>query len=213
MKIRRTWVLLALLITAVTAVTLAMPGTLAYIIAGSNTVRNTFSSVYMPPEEVSVPVRVHKTVLGFGDDVISPGGFSFRLVNTETGEVQSMTTFTDGYATLMLPFTAEDVGKTYTYELYEIEGGRLNVTYDTTVYEIAITLSVDEENRMVGEMTIDGEPVDAIVAEFENLYTPVDIPDTGDNSQPLACLMMLLVSCVGLAVLVLNKNGSVIRRP
>lgn len=202
MKSRRLWIMLALLLSAVVAVATALPASLAYVIANSNTMHNTFRVEYAPPQDVTVPVRVHKTVLSMSEEVVSPAGFSFRLMNLDTGEALAMTSFTDGWATIDLPFTAEDVGKTYHYCLYEVDGGREHMVYDTTIYDITIALNLNEVYEMSAEVTVNGEAVTEIVAEFVNIYDFIDVPDTGDHDQPLLWMAMLLVSCIGVALLI-----------
>lgn len=205
MKNRRLWLMLTLLLCAVTMVAAALPSTVAYIADRANTVRNTFRVEYLPPQDITVPVRVHKTVMCLGEEEIGPEGFSFRMENTQTGRAVALTAGADGYAQAELTFTAEDVGKTYNYRLYELNAGREYVTYDETVYEISISLQLDEQHEMEAVITMDGEAVSEIAAEFVNLYQMMEIPDTGDHDQPLAWLAMLLVSSIGLALLYMRK--------
>lgn len=202
MKIRRQWFVLAVLLCIVTAAAIVLPTSLAYIAAHSNTLHNTFRVEYLPPADILVPVSVHKTVLCMGDEEISPGGFSFRLMNLNTGEITAMTTFTDGWATVELPFTAEDVGQTYQFRLYELDTDRPFVTFDETIYDISISLVLNEVHEMSAELTMNGAPVTDIVAEFVNLYEPVEIPDTGDHQQPLLWLALLGISGTALALLI-----------
>lgn len=205
MKNRRWLLALALLLCAVTMVASALPGTVAYIADRSNTVKNTFRIEYLPPQDIAVPVRVHKTVECIGEEAIGPAGFSFRLENVDSGERVTLSSQVDGWATANLVFTAEDVGKTYHYRLYELNGGREYVTYDETVYEISISLQLDEQHEMAAVLTVDGKAVSEISAEFVNLYQMMEIPDTGDHAQPLMWLSMLLVSSIGLALLYMRK--------
>lgn len=205
MTSRRLWIMLALLLCAVTAVAVALPSTLAYVTANSNTMHNTFRVEFLPPKDVSVPVRVHKTVLYTCEEPISPAGFSFRLMNLTTGEVTSMTTFTDGWATLNLTFTAEDVGRTYQYRLYEVDGGREHMVYDETVYDFSISLVLNETHEMTAVVTMDGEIATEILAEFVNVYDFYEVPDTGDHEQPLLWLAVLLIGSVGVALLSRKK--------
>lgn len=210
MRTPRTWLILALLLCAVTAAAIAIPSTLAYIAARSNTVHNAFRVDYVPPEEVSVQVNVHKTVQFMGSQTIGPGGFSFRLLNLQTNEATAMTTFADGTASLTLPFTAADVGQTYYYRLYEVDTGRENVLYDTTMYDIAITLGVNDYNQMTATIVMNNEAVTDIVAEFVNLYTVVDIPPTSDPAQPVLWLALLVFSLTGLVLL--GRKSCFLRR-
>lgn len=201
MKNRRLWLVLAALVFAATAFAVALPSTVAFIANRANTVHNTFRVEYLPPKDITVPVHTYKTVLCRGNEEISPAGFSFRLMNLDTGEVTSMTSFTDGWATTILTFTADDVGKTYHYSLYEVDTGRQDMTYDETVYTLTISLALDETHEMVASATLNGEPVQDIIAEFVNFYNPYEIPGTGDSNQPMIWMALLLISSIGVALL------------
>ena len=206
MKNRRWLLVSALLLCVVTMAAAALPGTVAYIAGRANTVKNTFRIEYLPPKDITVPVRVHKTVECMGEDVIGPAGFAFQLENKETGKVVTMSSREDGWATTDLIFTADDVGKTYRYCLRELNGGREFVTYDEKVYDITVSLQLNEEHEMSAVLTIDGAEVNALKAEFVNLYQVMDIPETGDSAQPLMWLLMLIISAAGLVVLQRNER-------
>lgn len=201
MKNRRWLLALALLLCGVTMLAAALPDTVAYIADRTNTVRNTFRIEYLPPEDISVPVRVHKTVLCLGTDTIGPEGFTFCLENLDTGAFLPFSTGEDGWATGRLTFTADDVNKTYHYRLREINTGREFVTYDERVYEISITLQLDDRHEMVAVLMMDGAEVDALTAEFENMYQKMEIPDTGDAAQPLLWLALMVLSAAGMLLL------------
>ncbi len=205
------FVKLALICCAVIAAFTAPSPTLAYITAESNTVNNSFRVEYLPPQDISVPVTVHKTVLNFTEEEIGPGGFEFYLINSETGDAVTATTADDGWVTVYLPFTAEDVGKTFNYHLYELHTAQENMTFDETVYDIGITLVLNDMHEMSAVLTMDGVPVEAIVAEYENIYGEyAPWPDTGDEARPILWLMMVIVSGIGLVATC--KNKAVFRR-
>lgn len=200
-KIRRVWLVLALLICTCFAATAAIPQTLAYMQQESNTVRNKINVVYTPPEDISVPVRVHKTVRSLGEETVAPEGFAFALCNTDTGEV--ITLFTDeyGYAAASLPFTAADVGMTYHYELTEIPGTDERITYSDAVYTIRIVLTVDMYNCINADVSVNGVHVSGVMAEFENVFEPIVLPDTGDDCMLALHGALLLASAAGLLLL------------
>lgn len=200
-KIRRVWLVLASLISAVVLTRAVLPTSLAYMQETSNTVHNTLNVTYTPPEDISVPVRVHKTIVSTGEETISPEGFSFALRNAENGEVILLTTNEHGYASASLPFSAADVGKTFTYELTEIKGDNEHVTYSEQVYTIRITLSVDMFNCINADVTVNDIHVIGVVAEFENVYEPVVIPDTGDDCPVMLLALMMVLSAAGLVLL------------
>ena len=208
MKNRKWLIAMALLLCAamVAAVT---PSTVAYIVDRANTVRNTFRVVYRPPEDIAVPVRIHKTVQCMGEDTIGPEGFSFCLENLDTGAMLTLSSRADGWASGNLVFTANDVDKTYHYRLYELNGGREHVTYDETVHDMTIVLQLDEQHEMFATVTMDGAAVSEIEAEFVNLYQMMELPDTGDDEQPFLMLALLMFSAAGMLLL---RRGRMFRR-
>lgn len=201
MKMRRLWLCMALLLCGAVIAATALPSTVAYIADSSNTVHNTFRVEYLPPKDITVPLRVHKTVECMGEERIGPAGFSFLLENMDTGETVTLTSQVDGWATTNLAFTADDVGKTYRYHLLEISGGREFVTYDDRVYDITVALRLNERHEMYALLTMDGIETDRLTAEFMNLYQVMAIPDTGDSAQPILWLAMLIISVAGLITL------------
>jgi len=158
-------IILPLLFCAVIVMASATPSSLAYLVARSNTLHNTFRIPYIPPEElpeeqppedIRVPVRVQKSMVNFSEQEIGLGGFEFHLIDAETGEIRVMTSDEEGRAALDMTFTAADVGKTYHYRLGEVNTGRENVIYDGTIYDISITLVLSEQREIVAEIMIDG---------------------------------------------------------
>lgn len=212
MKNRFSWLATALLLSVLVILTVVLPASLAYVAANSNTLHNTFRLVYLPPESVNVPVRLQKTVLSEGEERISPEGFSFSLLNLTTGETLYLTSDQNGFASAILPFVAGDEGKTFAYRLQEINDGRENMTYDERIYEIKITLGVNDWNQLTADITINNEAVSEIFIEFENMYMPIDVPVTGDHSHPLLWMALLLLSGAGMALLMKQKIFCV-RRP
>lgn len=201
MKLCSLLIKLALLFCVGITIVSAPPSSLAYIAASSNTLHNSFRVVYLPPQDISVPVRIHKTMINLSDEEIGPGGFEFQMLNVDTGEVAAAISGDDGWATMYLPFTAEDVGKTCHYRLYELHTGLENVTYDERAYDISITPVLNGMHEMSAEITVDGVPVTEIAAEFENKYfVPVSLPETGDPNHPLLWTAMLILSSAGLVM-------------
>ncbi len=146
--------------------------------AGAAATQVTFENTYTPrPEDITVDIAVDKTVVNLGTEKIGPEGFEFVLENTVTGEKQTVHSDTLGDALYTLKFTEDDIGKTFTYKLYEVNNGRANVTYSTLVYNITITISLNSSNELVATKTVNGATVQNILASFENTYdfTPKDI--------------------------------------
>ena len=207
MKRYSKWIKLALLVCVAVTIVFAPPSSLAYMAANSNTLHNTFRVVYLPPQDIIVPVRIQKSMVNLSDEEIGPGGFDFHLVNTDTQENIVATSADDGSASMNLTFTADDVGKTYHYRLYELNTGRENMTYDETIYDISISLMLNERHEMSAVLAVNGTPVTEIVAEYENkYYVPVPLPDTGDPARLMLWTAMLILSGAGLIVTKRSKN-------
>jgi len=198
---------LTMLFCAAVTVVLATPSSLAYMAARSNTLHNSFRVESLPVEDITVPIRVRKTMINLSDSEVGPGGFEFHLVDAVTGEVTAAVSSETGWAEMQLRFTDEDVGKTYNYRLYEINDGRRFVSYDERVYEIGITLELNDAQEMTAALTMDGAAVTEVVAGYENRYYEHNpMPETGDDSQPMLWMAALIASGTGL-VMLRKKKG------
>ncbi len=140
---------------------------------------------YTPvPEDVKVYFTANKIVRNKGTDKIGPDGFEFVLEDMN-GEKVEKTTGITGTVVFGVGYTAEDVGKVFTYKLYETQGTKPYVTYDDTVYEISVKVLLDKDtNELYTEITKDGRKVNLVLATFVNEYdfTP-EVPST-DPTEP-----------------------------
>ena len=108
----------------------------------------------------------------------------------------------NGKAKFTLTFTEDDIGKTFSYKLTEVDNGRANVTYSTAEYAITIAVALDEAtNTLVTTMTVNETAATEPVAAFENVYdcTPTipeypDSPQTGDTSNPDMWIALMFIS-------------------
>ena len=127
------------------------------------------------------------------------------MENTISGEKQALKSDENGKAVFVLPFTAINVGKTYTYKLYETDNGITGVTYDTKVYNISIAITLSNDNKLVSTITMDGKAVNDVVARFENTYyiDQTTAPPTGDDSNITFWFIMMIISGTTCIVLVL----------
>ncbi|MBE6729754.1 MAG: hypothetical protein E7568_05940 [Ruminococcaceae bacterium] len=165
------------------------------------TFNNTFVPAISEPDDISVDITVNKTVKSTGKLSITSAGFEFVLENSETKEKTVLESGEDGKAVFKLPFTAKDIGKTYTYKLYERNNGIDGVTYDTSVYDININIT-EQNNMIIASVTVDGKGVDTVLLEFENIYHKTT-PPTGDNNITFWFVLMIIsaMSCIALIVL------------
>ncbi len=170
---------------------------------------NTFVPVVADPDDIEVDITVNKTVKNTGVSSIGPAGFEFVLENTVSGEKQALKSDKNGKAVFTLPFTVTDVGNTYTYKLSETNEGMSGITYDTKVYDISISVSLDADNKLIANVTMNGNAVDGVVAEFENTYYAEhhETSPMGDNSNITFWFIMMIISgttCV--ALLLIDKR-------
>lgn len=203
MKFRHSWGRTALLLSLVAALMVAVPVTLAYVTVQTPSLINTFGAPDLPAGDAVVDVAVVKTVTSSGAETISPAGFQFLLKNTETGAQHLLTTDGNGHAAVRLAFYEEELGKTFRFTLQEVKGALEGVTYSEQVYELNVTLALDNARLLMPVCTLDGAAVTAVVASFENLYTPpvVPVPPTGDSMNLWLCVGLLLLCGAGLLAL------------
>nr|WP_157885856.1 FctA domain-containing protein [Parolsenella massiliensis] len=105
---------------------------------------------------------------------LSAGQFTFELTDADTGEVvQAAKNADDGSVTFMVPYTAADAGKTFTYRLSERNDGQTGVTYDASTYTVTVSVTDDREGNLTTTVSSD----DSLV--FTNRY---DAGDHGGNT-------------------------------
>lgn len=105
---------------------------------------------------------------------LSAGQFTFELTDADTGEVvQTAKNADDGSVTFMVPYTAADAGKTFTYRLSERNDGQTGVTYDASTYTVTVSVTDDREGNLTTTVSSD----DSLA--FTNRY---DAGDHGGNT-------------------------------
>ena len=140
----------------------------------------TFTNVRIRPADVIVELDVAKTVTGAAH---KKSGFEFVLTETDSGFVplagatpKSVISDANGAAGFDLTFTEDDIGKTFYYTVSEVKGNTLFMTYDKTVYQIKVTISLDEESKeLVATVTSDPEVTaegNCLTLAFSNKYDP-----------------------------------------
>jgi len=203
MKLRHSWGRLALLLSLVGALVVAVPATLAFVTVQTPSIINTFGAPDLPAGDAVVDVAVVKTITSSGKETIGPGSFHFLLTNADTGDEHILTTDVTGRAAVRLAFYEEELGKTYRFTLAEVNDKREGVTYSEQVYKLEVTLALDDAKLLTPLCTLDGQAVTKVVAEFENLYTPAvsPVPPTGDRMNLWLCVALLLACGAGLMLL------------
>ncbi|MBQ7800188.1 MAG: LPXTG cell wall anchor domain-containing protein, partial [Oscillospiraceae bacterium] len=140
-----------------------------------------FKNVYTPkPQDIKVEIAAGKTVKNIGTEKIGAEGFEFVL--EKDNDKLTAKSDKDGKIKFELDFTELDIDKTYTYSLYEVDGGKENVTYSKVKYTVTVAITLNDKNVLEAEVKVDGEDKKA---EFENVYdyTP-KTPEPDEDPKP-----------------------------
>ena len=170
----------------------------------------TFNNTFKPSvviDDIKTYVTVNKTVENTGELSIGPENFEFILENTNTGIKSSFKSDENGKAVLGLTYGSEDIGKTYSYKLYEKNDGKQGVVYDTRVYDITVALKLSEDNTIIPVITVNSKTVNNITAQFTNIYNMENThPVTRDSSNVYLWIFMALLSGTACVILVIGKR-------
>ncbi len=166
-----------------------------------------FQNTYTPPEPVTLDVHVTKTVENKGQQTIGPEGFLFRVQEQTSGVSQDLRTKESGKLITGITFDDSDVGKSYTFKVWEIDEGKKHVTYSQQVYTFTVTVSLSQEGKLVLNTVCNDQAVTFVDAQFVNIYdyTPPVTPVTGDSTNLVLWMTLLMLS--GGAVITLLVIG------
>jgi len=128
--------------------------------SGDYTVSAAFTNKYtapvIPPEPVDPdPIKIEfivdKTVKNIGEEEIGPKGFDFKLVKDSTKEEWTEEADENGYAAFEMTYTKDDIGKTYLYELSEVNDG-----VEGDLIEIIKMDSMNNDNHYFADVNFEG---------------------------------------------------------
>lgn len=158
---------------------------------------NTFVPPPPPPADVTATVSAIKTLTGVGAGSFRPDMFKF-LLSEKGGEDLTLYAL-GGSADFVLTFTADDIGKTFEYTLSEVKNGIQGVTYSEKIYNITVTVTKSEDNKLVITATEGGKAVELDEGfEFVNVCDG-KTPATGDDN---ALIFWGIVFMIGVAMFV-----------
>lgn len=137
-----------------------------------------FKNIFTPkPDDISVQIKVQKTVTNTGNVIVGPKDFEFVLEDLSTGEKQVLKTDENGNALFTLDFSEKDIDKTFNFKLIETKGTLEEMIYDTTSYNIQVHVSLNENNVLVATVTSNGKVVGTqLITEFENINNASNDP-------------------------------------
>lgn len=169
-----------------------------------------FNNTFIPSvviDDITTYVTINKIVENTGELSIGPENFEFILEDTYTGIKSSFESDENGKAVLGLTYGSGDIGKTYSYKLYEKNNGKQGVVYDTSIYDITVALKLSEDNTIIPVITVNSKMVNNITAQFTNIYNMENTqPVTRDSSNICFWIFMALFSGTTCVVLVLAKR-------
>ena len=127
-------------------------------------------------DNAKVTVNIVKNLETTGDINHTLGGFEFQLQDvTDSSNIKKLpkvTSDNNGQTSYVLTFTKEDDGKVYKYELSEINNHKKDMSYDTTVHKLEITVEKDSETgELILKITQNGKAVDEVEVYFTNTYS------------------------------------------
>jgi len=167
----------------------------------------TFTNSY---NDTAVSVNILKQIVQKGNLSHNAEGFTF-IIEDESGRVITDTLISDaeGRTGYTFEYDEQDIGKEYTYKVYEKAGTDRNMQYDDTVYTVTVKLTA-ENGILTADVTVkaDDTDYDALNLVFTNIYngnTPYS-PDTGDNTGAMGYLSLLVLAGALLVVLLVIRK-------
>ena len=147
------------------------------VVSGNYLVTANFNNVYQPTGSVTTVVNVVKKMSG----QYRLNGFQFALYDSAdlNNEIlRSTVTDAQGKAQFQLTYAANRAsmtGETYTYYLAEINTGNPNITYDTAVYKVEVTITDNGDGTISAATVIvphSGGVMEGGNPTFTNTFVP-----------------------------------------
>ncbi len=167
----------------------------------------TFENRY---NDTAVTVEILKQLMENGKAADTAEGFTF-VVTDENGKVitDKLISAANGITGHTFLYDEEDIGKTYTYKVYEKAGNMKGMVYDDTVYTVVVKLT-EEDGVMYADVTVtlDGAEYAARNLVFTNTYTSETpySPDTGDNTGVMMYAGTFAAAAMALIAIILLKR-------
>ena len=161
-----------------------------------------FKNVYTPDPAV-VTINVQKVLDNKTDKTVSLAGFEFVIAlgkNTYTAESDAT-----GKTGFTVTFDESDIGKEYTFQVYEKNTGIKGMTYDKTVHTITVQVLQNADGSLWTK--INGQMSEAAEVTFTNTYEELVTPPLGDEFNLILPIALMLLSVLGMvAVVTLRKK-------
>ena len=167
-----------------------------------------FANIFTP-SPVEMKVNVKKNLVNETDEEMGLDGFEFLLKGGEK-EITAISN-EDGNASFTLEFDAEDIGKTFTYKVTEVDTGIEGMVYSDEEFAFKVTVAVDNLGNLKLYVNEDLAPADSFDVQFTNTYKgapkkeeppkdePIKAPDAGETLPIFAICVSLFLGAVVLA--------------
>lgn len=162
-----------------------------------------FTNIFTKPAPALANIYIQKNVENKTQPGIGLDGFVFVL-EQESGTTHEVISNADGKTGFQITFGYEDIGKTYTFKVYEKKGSTVGVTYDTTVYTIVVKVDVNPDGSI--KTIINDVATNGIQLAFTNIYEKPLTPVTGDNFPIIMLGSLLVISGAAFVALMLTKK-------
>jgi len=139
---------------------------------GYTVTANRFRNSYEAVKGATVKLDVQKLMDAAGG-THTLHGFKFGLYDEDGNVIESTISDASGKANFTINYTPDAAGKTFNYELKEINNGIHGISYDTTVYDVMVKIidNYDGTTRATVDVSLAGNPYTDTI-KFTNLYTP-----------------------------------------
>ena len=133
---------------------------------------NVYEEPIVIPAAIAVPLKVQKIVDNKTTQPMGLGHFEFKLVGDLAATDMTVTTNYKGEAKFELSFSDYNVGKSYSYKLYETNTGIYGMQYSQKVYDIRVDVTETPYNTIDATFYVDGVKTEYedLVFEFVNVY-------------------------------------------
>ena len=177
----------------------------SYTINGkpSGEVELLFTNTFTKPEPKVASIYIKKIVENKTQPGIGLNDFIFVL-EQESGSTHEVASSADGTAGFQISFGYDDIGKSYTFKLYEKKGSTAGVTYDTTVYTVIVKVEVNPDGTI--KTIINDVDTNGIELAFTNIYEKPETPVTGDDFPIIMLGGLMVISALAIVMLMLTKK-------
>lgn len=162
-----------------------------------------FTNTFTEPDPAVATIYIQKKVINKTQPGVGLDGFAF-ILEQESGSTHTVTSNEAGTAGFQVSFGYQDVGKTYTFKVYEKRGNTPGMTYDGTVYTVTVKVELNPDGTI--KTVINDVATNAIALEFTNTYEKPETPVTGDDFPIIALGSLMFISAAAFVVLMFTKK-------